>query len=56
MIRALTFAIATLASVSAFVAPSTTTRSNALSMAVEGMSASIPFLKKPKNLDGLAVS
>mmetsp|Transcript_33711 Transcript_33711/g.34339 ORF Transcript_33711/g.34339 Transcript_33711/m.34339 type:complete len:212 (+) Transcript_33711:76-711(+) len=51
MIRAVIFA--TLASaISAFVAPQAT-RSASLTMAAEGMSASLPFLKKPKNLEGM---
>jgi hypothetical protein len=50
------FTLCVIASVSAFIAPNVrSTRSAAVSMAVgdDTMSKSIPFLKKPKNLDGL---
>eukprot|EP01041_Mallomonas_annulata_P004437 gene4437-8842_t len=52
MIRALIFSALT-ASVAAFVAPQAARSNVALSMAGEEMSRSLPFLKKPKNLEGL---
>ena len=52
MIRALTLSTL-IASVAAFVAPQA--RGNTLSMVADGMSRSMPFLKKPKNLEGLVV-
>ena len=37
---------------SAFAPAARVSRASSLSMAVEGMSKSVPFLRKPKNLDG----
>ena len=35
-------------------APAARSSSRSMSMAMEGMSKSVPFLKKPKNLEGMA--
>jgi hypothetical protein len=37
---------------SAFAPAARVSRASSLSMAMEGMSKSVPFLRKPKNLDG----
>lgn len=47
--------LAALCSVSAFTAQVASTRISRLNMATE-FSKSLPFLKKPKNLDGMIVS
>ncbi len=52
MIRAIAF-LALSAAVSAFVAPKVA--SSATSLQMSETSKSLPFLKKPKNLDGLVV-
>lgn len=54
MIRAVVFA-ALATAVSAFVAPQAK-RASSMSMMAEEMSRSVPFLKKPQNLDGLVGS
>lgn len=47
--------LAVLSCVSAFMPASYVRSSSAVSMAAEGMSKSLPFCKKPKNLDGMIV-
>ena len=46
--------VASLCTVAAFTSTAVTSRVSTLSMSGE-FSKSLPFLKKPKNLDGLAV-
>ena len=49
--------LAVLSCVSAFMPASVARSSSSISMmAAEGMSRSLPFCKKPKNLDGMIVS
>jgi len=47
--------VASLCTVAAFTSTAVTSRVSSLSMSGE-FSKSLPFLKKPKNLEGLAVS
>jgi hypothetical protein len=48
-------ALVALAYASAFAPARVARSSSAISMNIEGMSKSVPFLRKPKNLDGLVV-
>lgn len=54
MIRAI-IAFLSVASIAAFAPVSRRLSSSAVQMATEGMSVSVPFLKKPKNTAGLVV-